>query len=219
MATLEDVREERLAILKAERRIKEAQATKEEKTLAEFLKVYDFNVNGNMHSRTLPLVGVIHEDMVEHSIDVLNRWGRISNDPITVRLTSPGGEVTAGITLYESLRSIADDGIRVRVVVLGQAASMAAVLLQAGDERIIGPYSTFMFHQASLRMPSEFMELGRAAENVESVTEQQNVLAEILAEKSVLTKNEILRKIKKGDWTLKADQAVKFGLADRIGRK
>jgi len=62
---------------------------------------------------------------------------------ITVLLNTPGGDEYAGLAIYDAIRFCQSF---VRVKVLGQAASMGSIILQAGDERVLSPNSIVMIH-------------------------------------------------------------------------
>lgn len=72
-----------------------------------------------------------------------------SKEPITVIINSPGGEVYAGLLLFDTIRSLNSQGIPVDVEVRGLAASMGAILLQAGRKRLCTKYTRFLIHEVS----------------------------------------------------------------------
>ena len=92
----------------------------------------------------------VSQGNVEIFTDQLERWSRLNpNKPITVVLTSPGGSVLAGWGLYDTLRTLSAQGHHITTQVRGYAASMGAVLLQAGDTRLVGAESYVMLHEVS----------------------------------------------------------------------
>ena len=92
----------------------------------------------------------VSQTNVEIFTDQLERWSRLNpGKPITVVLTSPGGSVLAGWGLYDTLRTLSAQGHHITTQVRGYAASMGAVLLQAGDTRLVGAESYVMLHEVS----------------------------------------------------------------------
>lgn len=134
-----------------------------------------------------------------------------STKDISVYINSPGGVVTAGMAIYDTMQYIKND---VSTICFGQAASMAAVLLSAGTKgkRFVLPNSRIMIHQP----------LGGAQGQA---TEIEIQAKEILRMKSII--NEILMKhtgqpiakLEKDtdrDFFMDAVEAVKYGIADEV---
>jgi len=70
-------------------------------------------------------------------------------EPFTVEYCSPGGSVLHGFALFDYVRQAAANGHHVTTVISGYAASMAGVLIQAGDHRVIGAQSYLHLHEVS----------------------------------------------------------------------
>ena len=129
---------------------------------------------------------------------------------IELYINSPGGVVTAGLAIYDTMQSLSCD---VRTYCIGQCASMGAVLLAAGTagKRFALPHSRIMIHQP----------LGGAdgsAADIEIHTKEilrlRSMLNNILAHHTGQT----LRKIEKDterDFFMGADEAVQYGLVDK----
>lgn len=72
------------------------------------------------------------------------------SQPITVYINSGGGSVGAGFAIIEMMDRMRHQyGVRINTVVLGYAYSMGAIIFQAGDRRLMGPFSTLMLHGGS----------------------------------------------------------------------
>lgn len=195
--------------------LREAEARKAIIEADEIENVAAFSRASNFRHRTLDFVAPIVEETVEKALETATRWHRMSSDPITFRFTSPGGSPISGLVLYDALRGISEEGTKVITVSLGQSASMAGVLLQAGDERVVGPTSWFLIHELTFDPGAQ-----RITENDDTrefMMKLNNSLVNILAQRSTLTAAEIRRRTKKGDWWLNADDAIKYGFADRKG--
>lgn len=135
----------------------------------------------------------------------------VTSPLIRVHLNSPGGSVDAGIAIMNALISHPS---KVETVVDAAAYSIASVIAQAGDKRIMQPHSRMMVHEA--------MALGMGyASDFESMAlhlkETTANISEIYAEKSGKTANYWRQKM--ADETRFTDkQAVDEGLADEVGR-
>jgi ATP-dependent protease ClpP protease subunit len=97
-------------------------------------------------SRHYMLSGVIsRSDATE-----LHRWmvaaAKVSNGPVTLHITSEGGDVFSGVSMIQSITYLRGQGIRVTGLVEGQAMSMASIILQACDHRVMTPMSVLMCH-------------------------------------------------------------------------
>lgn len=152
---------------------------------------------------------------VEDAINWLGLWSRRNpGSTITIVFNSPGGGVFPGFALFDFLRDLSAKGHHVITEVRGFAASMGSILLQAGDERVIGKNAHIMIHEVSS------MAIGKASEledTVELVKKFQAKALSIYSERSTMTKNQISRKWKRKDWWIDAEEAVELGFADRIG--
>ena len=129
---------------------------------------------------------------------------------ITVFINSPGGEVDSGLALYDVMKGIS---CPIRTVCLGEAASMAAVLFAAGDKREILPHGRVMIHDPLISST------GGSALRLEEISrnlmETRRELCEILSRHTGKTLEEVYEKTARDCW-FNADEAVEFGLADRV---
>lgn len=129
---------------------------------------------------------------------------------ITLFINSCGGEVNSGMAIYDAMRITSAP---VRTVCTGVAASMASLLFTAGDVRDIYPHSRVMIHD-----PLIYSTGGSALrlKNIsDSLMETRALIAEIIAEHSGKTVEEILGLTAADTW-FNAKEAVDFGLADKI---
>lgn len=133
---------------------------------------------------------------------------------INLYINSPGGSVTAGLAIYDTMQYISCD---VRTICLGQACSMAAIILAAGakDKRAILPHARVMIHQ-----PSGGAE-GQASDIVITSRELQrikDVTTEILSEHTGKDKEILLKDISR-DYYMNANEALEYGIVDKVMRK
>lgn len=139
-----------------------------------------------------------------------------SEDPdkdIYFYINSPGGSVTAGMSIYDTMKFIKPD---VQTLCLGQAASMGAFLLSAGTKgkRFALPNSRVMIHQ-----PLISGGLGGQASDIEIHTREllklKGKLNELLAEHSGRTVEEVERATDRDNF-MSANEALAFGLIDQV---
>lgn len=133
---------------------------------------------------------------------------------ITMYINSPGGHVTAGLAIYDTMQYIQCD---VATVCMGMAASMGAVLLTAGTKgkRFCLPNSEVMIHQPLGGVEGQASDIKIHADHIIRTKERLN---KIIANHSG-QKMSIVEKDTDRDNFLSAEAAVKYGLVDRVIQK
>jgi ATP-dependent Clp endopeptidase proteolytic subunit ClpP len=166
-----------------------------------------------LHGRYTFYAGV-NSESCRTAIAEMNKLSRLNpGKPLTITLMSPGGSVLDGLALYDHIRDLSKRGHKMTVVVRGMAASMGGILLSAGDVRVIGRESLVLIHEVGM---GAFGKIGEITDQVNFGRKLWVKLAHILAARSTMTADEIMQKAHKYDWWLDADEAIKFGFADRI---
>jgi len=137
-----------------------------------------------------------------------------SEDPkkeIKLYINSPGGSVTAGLAIYDTLQYIKPD---VSTICIGIAASMAAVLLAAGTKgkRLALPNSEVMLHQVMGGAEGQATDIKIRAEHILKIKDKLN---EILAKHTTQPISKIEKDTDR-DFFLSADEALKYNLIDKI---
>jgi len=145
------------------------------------------------------------------------------NEDITFFINSPGGSVTAGLAIYDTMQFIKPD---VATYVMGQAASMGSFLAQAGavGKRFVLPESRTMIHRVSSGTPGtrgsvhvqelQFEDARRSFEESQRINQR---LTELYVKHNTAGKNyEQLYEAMKFDTFLSAADAVAYGLADKV---
>ena len=142
---------------------------------------------------------------------------------INLYINSPGGSVTAGLAIYDTMQYIKCD---VRTIVMGQAASMGSFLAQAGapGKRIVLPESRTMIHRVSSGTPGtrgsvhvQELEMEDVKRHFDESKRLNERLTELYVKHNTAGKNyEELFETMKFDTFLSADQAVEYGLADQV---
>lgn len=137
-------------------------------------------------------------------------------EPITFYINTPGGSITAGMAVYDTMKLISSP---VTVVVTGMAASMGSILLTgaAKGRRLLYPHSRVLIHQPLIsgRMIGPASDINIQAKEMEKLRVELN---RILAEASGQPLERINRDTDR-DFYLNAQEAIEYGLADRIVEK
>jgi ATP-dependent Clp protease protease subunit len=135
---------------------------------------------------------------------------------ITLYLNSPGGSITAGMALFDTMKLITAP---ITVVVTGMAASMGSILLCAAPKgrRLLYPHARVLIHQPLImgRIVAPAVDINIQAQEMEKIREELN---KILADAS----GQPLEKIRRDsdrDFYLNAKEAIEYGLADTIVEK
>lgn len=130
---------------------------------------------------------------------------------IFLYINSPGGVISAGMAVYDTMQYIAPD---VATICMGQAASMAAVLLAAGTKgkRSALPNARIMIHQPSGGSQGQATNIEIYAKEILTLREKLN---EVLAEHTGQSIKRIAKDTDR-DYFLSADEAVEYGLVDNV---
>ncbi len=134
-----------------------------------------------------------------------------SSEDIKIYINSPGGSVTSAMALYDTIQHVKSD---VSTIVIGQAASAAAVLLSAGTKgkRIALPNSRIMIHQVMGGMEGQQTDVEIQAREM---LRMKNQINEILAKHTGQTVKKIEQDTDR-DYFMTPDEAKKYGLIDKI---
>ena len=131
---------------------------------------------------------------------------------IWLYINSPGGSITAGMAIYDTMQFVKPD---ITTVCIGQAASMAAVLMAAGAEgkRFALPNSRFLLHQPSLSgLAGQATDIDIHAREILRIRQNLN---ELLAKHTRQSVEKIERDVER-DFILESEQAKDYGLIDEI---
>ncbi len=131
---------------------------------------------------------------------------------ISIYINSPGGSITAGLAILDTMAFVRPNIVTICV---GQAASMAAVLLAAGTKgkRFSLPNSRIMIHQPSMQGLA-----GQAADidiYAKEILRMREILNKILADASGQPLERVARDVDR-DYIMSSDQAVEYGIIDRV---
>jgi len=129
--------------------------------------------------------------------------------------TSPGGAVVDGMAFFDYLLELRARGHHVTTVVRGMAASMAGILLQAGDVRVMGAESWILIHQVQAGILGSYGEL---ADRMEWLKKVQDRILDIFAARTgdKCSRASLKRNWERTDWWIDSREALRLGLVDEI---
>jgi ATP-dependent Clp protease protease subunit len=137
-----------------------------------------------------------------------------SKKDINMYINSPGGSVTAGMAIYDTMQYIKSD---VSTICVGMAASMGSFLLAAGakGKRFALPNSEILIHQPLGGMQGQAEDLRIAADHIIKTRENLN---KILAERTGQTYERLAADTDRDNW-MSAAEAAEYGLIDKVIEK
>lgn len=170
----------------------------------------------HLMNRSIFLNGSIDAEMANAFLSQLLYLEQESSKPITIYVNSPGGEVNAGLMIYDAIQG---SSLEINMVCTGLAASMAAILLAGGQKgrRFILRHSKVMIHE-----PLITNGVGGSATSIknisESILETRKIVNGILAEHTGKSIEEI-DDATSFDNYMNAPEAIRFGICDAITEK
>lgn len=164
-----------------------------------------------LEERKVFLWGQVDDRSAKHVIDRLLYLDSLNNDEIKLIINSPGGYVTSGFTIHDTMKSIKSP---VSTICTGLAASMGSILLSAGEKgrRFTYPYARVMIHQPSGGA-------GGQASNIEiqakEIIKTKEIGAKILADNCGQPFDKIMKDFNRDYW-MDAEESLKYGIVDGI---
>ncbi len=172
-----------------------------------------FDIYSRLLNERIVFLGEAIDDHVANSVvaQLLHLESANSDKEISLYINSPGGVVTAGLAIYDTMQFIKPD---VSTICIGQCASMASVLLAAGapGKRYVLPNSRVMIHQPSGGAQGQQTEIEIAAKEILYIRERLN---EILAKHTGQPVEKIQVDTERDNF-MNAQEAVEYGLADKV---
>ncbi|MCR5388808.1 MAG: ATP-dependent Clp protease proteolytic subunit [Lachnospiraceae bacterium] len=134
-----------------------------------------------------------------------------SNEPIEMYIDSPGGSVSAGLSIIDIMNHIKPDVI---TICCGNAASMGAVIFSAGAQgkRYMLPHSECMIHQPSTGFEGKESDIRIVADNI---SRKKQILIDILSKNCHQDREKVEKDIEY-DKYMTASECVEYGIADKI---
>jgi ATP-dependent Clp protease protease subunit len=176
-------------------------------------RVYDI-YSRLLKDRIIILSGEITDNSANTIVAELLYLDSINHNDISIYINSPGGSVTAGMAIYDTMNFVQSD---ISTICIGMAASMGAFLLSSGKKgkRFVLPNSEVMIHQPLGGVEGQATEIKIAAERILKMKEKLNTLLAKNTGKDI----KIIEKDTERDYFLEADEAVKYGIVDKVIEK
>ncbi len=174
-------------------------------------RVYDI-FSRLLEERIVFLAGPINDSLANLVIaEILFLTAKDPKKDITLYINSPGGSVTAGLAIYDTMQYVE---CNISTICIGMAASMGATLLTAGEKgkRFALPNSEILLHQVAGGIKGQATDIEIEARQIIKMKEKLN---QILVERT----GQPLKKIEKDtdrDFYLSAEEAKKYGLIDEV---
>mgnify|MGYP002795030244 CR=1 FL=1 len=164
-----------------------------------------------LNERKIFLWGQVDDKTAKHIIERMFYLDSIGNDEIQFYLNSPGGYVTSGFSIYDTMRSLKSP---VSTICTGLSASMASILLSAGTKgrRFIQPHAKVMIHQPSGGAQGQASNIEIQAAEILKIKDQS---AKILAENCNQPYDRIIKDFNRDYW-MDAPESVKYGIVDEV---
>ena len=136
-------------------------------------------------------------------------------EPITLYINSPGGVVTSGMIIYDTIQMISAP---VKTVCIGLTASMGSIILSAGEkgQREIWPNGRVMIHQ-----PSIGQLFGQASDiqiHADEINKTKEKSAKVLADNCGKTFEQVMSDFDRDNW-MDAQQSLEYGIVDKLAEK
>lgn len=158
--------------------------------------------------------GDVSANSVTRCMKKLTEWSRVSPGcDMEIVFSSPGGSIIDGFELFDFIQELRSRGHKITTGSLGMAASMAGILLMAGDQRWIGHQCWMMIHRAAFGAIGKTYEVEDEVKLVKRIEER---CLDIFVSRSKLSKLKIKRNWDRKDWWIDADECLELGLVDEI---
>ncbi len=164
-----------------------------------------------LKERIILLSGEINDQSANSVIAQLLYLDSLNHEDIQIYINSPGGVITAGMAIYDTMQFVQSD---VSTICVGMAASMASFLLSSGKKgkRYCLPNSEVMIHQPLGGAQGQATEIKIAAEHILKLKEKLN---QMLANNTGKLLKEVEQDTER-DYFMNAEEALKYGLIDHI---
>ena len=167
-----------------------------------------------LKDRIIILSGEIDDNLANSIVAQLLYLDSINTDTINLYINSPGGSITAGTAIYDTMNFIKSD---VSTICIGMAASMAAFLLSSGKKgkRFCLPNSEVMIHQPLGGAQGQATEIKIAAERILKLKDKLNT---ILAKNTGKSLKQIERDTERDNF-MDSKEALEYGIIDNVIKK
>ncbi|MBZ9627476.1 ATP-dependent Clp protease proteolytic subunit [Psychroflexus sp. CAK57W] len=174
-------------------------------------KVQDLIDRKFLEQRKVFLNGQVDGKSAKHIIDRLMYLDMESNDEIQFYINSPGGYVTDGFAIYDTMKSLKSS---VSTICSGLAASMGSILMSGGEKgkRFIQPHAKIMIHQPMGGAQGQASNIEIQAQEILKIKE---LSAQILADNCGQDFDKVMKDFKRDYW-MSAQESLDYGIVDGI---
>ena len=165
-----------------------------------------------LKDRIIFLSGEINDSLANIIVSELLYLDNLNNEDIYLYINSPGGSITSGMSIYDTINFI---NSKVITIGLGMCASMAAFLLSSGNSRYALPNTEIMIHQPIGGAQGQATDIQIAAERIIKLKEKLN---KILAQNTKQDLKTITADTERDNF-LSAEEALNYGLIEQIINK
>ena len=164
-----------------------------------------------LKDRIIILNGEITDNSSNIVVAQLLYLDSLNNDDISLYINSPGGSITAGMAIYDTMNFIKSD---VSTICVGMSASMAAFILATGKKgkRFILPNAEVMIHQPLGGVQGQATEIKIVAERILKLKKKLNMILAKATGKDLETINNDTER----DYFMDSDEALDYGIVDKI---
>jgi ATP-dependent Clp protease protease subunit len=174
---------------------------------------FGFDIFQQLLKQRIVFLGQQVDDSIANSLaaQILYLAGQDQDQDIWLYINSPGGSVTAGMAIYDTMQFVKPD---VATVCLGLGASMGQFLLTAGSpgKRYALPHARVLMHQPSAGVQGQAADIAIQAENLIKIKRE---MAELIAEHSGQDVERIIEDSDRDRW-FSAEEAKDYGLLDHV---
>jgi ATP-dependent Clp protease protease subunit len=174
-------------------------------------KIQDLIDHKMLEERKVFLWGQVDDRSAKHVIDRLMYLDSVSKEEIQFFINSPGGYVTSGFAMYDTIKSLKSP---VSTICTGLAASMGSILLSVGAKgrRFIQPHAKVMIHQPSGGARGQ-------ASNIEiqakEIVKTKELSAQLLADNCGQSFETVMKDFNRDYW-MDAEESIAYGIVDGI---
>ena len=167
-----------------------------------------------LKDRIIIINGEINDSSSNSIVAQLLYLDSLNSDDISIYINSPGGSITAGMAIFDTMNFIKSD---VSTICVGMAASMAAFLLSSGEKgkRYILPNAEVMIHQPLGGAQGQATEIKIAAERILKLKKKLNKILSDNTGKDIDTIDNDTER----DYFMDSDEALNYGIVDKVLKK
>lgn len=170
----------------------------------------------NEHHFVYPFSGEVTSSSVQNCVKQLMTWARTDpNCDMEIIFTSPGGSIPDGMFLFDFIQDLRKANHTITTGTYGMAASMAGILLQAGDIRWMSDMSWVLIHRAAFGVVGQTFDVEDRLKWIKRI-EKQIIGIFVSRSGGKITAQKIKRNWERADWWIDSDEALDLGLVDEV---